>query len=156
MPIENDALAYLSCPVGRGCRIQRMLLCRGVKLAQGVSCGPVGRGCRIQRMLLCRGVKLAQRVSCGPVGRGCRIQRMLLCRGVKLAQRVSVAQSAGAVEYTDCISAKCYPPPATSVLYMTLNNRMVRFKKCWALNNAMYPFLALAPRSTLARSGSTW
>ena len=37
------------------------------------------------------------------------------------------AQSAGAEEYTDCISAEGYPPP-TSVLGMTQNNLMVMFQ----------------------------
>ena len=37
-----------------------------------------------------------------------------------------IAQSAGAVEYTDCFSAEGYPP--TSVLDMTLNNLMVKFQ----------------------------
>ena len=65
-----------------------------------------------------------------PVGWGCRIHRLHLCRGVR--------------------------PPLTSVLDMTLNNLMVRFQQCWALGNAEYPFIAIAPRSTLAQSGSTW
>ena len=38
-----------------------------------------------------------------------------------------IAQSAGAVEYTDCTSAEGQEPP-TSVLYMTLNNLMGRFQ----------------------------
>ena len=63
-----------------------------------------------------------------------------------------VAQSAGAVEYTDCFSAD--PPPQRVSWYMTLNDLMVRFQQCWSF--AEYPFIAIAPRSTLARSGSTW
>ena len=40
-----------------------------------------------------------------------------------------LAQSAGAVVYTDCTSAEGYDPhPPTSVLDMTLNNLMVRFQ----------------------------
>ena len=39
-----------------------------------------------------------------------------------------LAQLAGAVEYTDCISAKGLPPFPTSLLDMTLNNLMVRFQ----------------------------
>ena len=38
------------------------------------------------------------------------------------------AQLAGAVEYTDCITAEGYGRPPTSVLDMTLNNLMVRFQ----------------------------
>ena len=43
---------------------------------------------------------------------------------------INVAQSAGAVEYTDCFSAdgEDLPPPATSVLDVTQNNLMVRFQ----------------------------
>ena len=33
---------------------------------------------------------------------------------------------------------------------MTLNNQI------WALGNAEYPFIAIAPRSTLAQSSSIW
>ena len=40
-----------------------------------------------------------------------------------------IAQLAGTVEYTDCFSA---------------------------LGNAEYPFIAIAPRSTLAQISSTW
>ena len=39
-----------------------------------------------------------------------------------------IAQSAGAVEYTDCFSAEGKTPPhSMSVLNMTRNNLMVRF-----------------------------
>ena len=37
---------------------------------------------------------------------------------------IILAQSAGVVEYTDCISSEGYPP--TSVLDVKLNNLMVR------------------------------
>ena len=40
----------------------------------------------------------------------------------------TVAQSTGAVEYTDCFSAEGIDPPTTSVLDMTLNNLMVKFQ----------------------------
>ena len=39
-----------------------------------------------------------------------------------------LAQSPGAVEYTDCSSAEEYDPSSTTVLDMTLNNLMVRFQ----------------------------
>ncbi len=41
------------------------------------------------------------------------------------------AQSAGAVEYTDCFSARGNTP-TTSVVDMTLNNLMTRFQQCWS------------------------
>ena len=44
-----------------------------------------------------------------------------------------LAQSGGAAEYTDCISAGDGD-----------------------LGNVEYPFTAIAPKSTLVRSGSTW
>ena len=54
------------------------------------------------------------------------------------------AQSAGAGQYTDCISAAGQTP--MSVLNMALNHQMVRsFEEC-----------AIAPGSTLTRSGSIW
>ena len=43
---------------------------------------------------------------------------------------MNLAQSAGAVECTDCTSAEGKDPPSTSVLDMTLNNLMVRFGEC--------------------------
>ena len=41
-----------------------------------------------------------------------------------------------------------------SVLDMTLN--WLGSSDAGALGNAEHPFIAIAPRSTLARSGSTW
>ena len=69
---------------------------------------------------------------------------------------LTLAQLAGAVEYTDCFSAEEYPPPNKCPGYNT--------KKIWwwgssnapALWNVEYPVIAIAPSSTLARSGSTW
>ena len=49
-----------------------------------MSYGPVGWGCRIHWLHLCRRVSLPHWVSYGPVGWGCRIHRLLLCRGVRL------------------------------------------------------------------------
>ena len=66
-----------------------------------------------------------------------------------------VAQSAGAVEYTDCTFGEVQDTSAaTSVLDMTLNNLIVRFQWCRCLGNAEHPFIAIAPRSTLTRSAS--
>ena len=50
-------------------------------------------------------------------------------------KKSSIVQSAWAVEYTDCTSAKEYDPSSTSVPDMTLNNLMVslqpwRFREC--------------------------
>ena len=46
--------------------------------------------------------------------------------------------------------------PPTSVLDITLNNLMVSLQWCQSLGNAEYPFIAIALRSILALSGSTW
>ena len=66
-----------------------------------------------------------------------------------------VAEWAGVVEYTDCISAEGKILP-TYALDITLNNLMVRIRYCWIWGNAEYPFIAIAPRSTQAQSDSTW
>ena len=50
-----------------------------------------------------------------------------------------IAQSAGAIKYTDCTSA-----------YDTKQS------DAGALGNAEHPFIAISRRSTLARNGSTW
>ena len=104
---------WVSCgPVGWSWRIHWLHLCRGVRLPQWMSwiCCPLGWSCRIHRLHLCRGVRLPQWMSwiCCPLGWSCRIHRLHLCRGVRLPQWMSwyVAHSAGAVEYTDCISAE--------------------------------------------------
>ena len=55
----------------------------------------------------------------------------------------TVAQSAVAVEYTDCTSAEGYPPPM-SVLDMTLNSLMVGL---WGIQS---------PPSLLLLPGSLW
>ena len=60
-----------------------------------------------------------------------------------------IAQSAGAVEYTDCTSAERIDPPM-SALNMTLNYLMVRFQQCWSFGECGVPLIAIAPRSTLA------
>ena len=66
-----------------------------------------------------------------------------------------IAQSAVAVEYTDRTSAEGQKPQRVPCLW---------HETIWwwgssnvgALGNAEYPFIAIAPRSTLARSDSTW
>ena len=53
---------------------------------------------------------------------------------------MNIAQSAGAIEYTDCTSAEGQdPPPPMSVLYMTLNNLMMRFYWCCSLGECEVP-----------------
>ena len=64
---------------------------------------------------------------CCPDGWGCRIHRLHLCRGVRL-------------------------PPNESPGYNTKQSD----GKVPGLGNAEHPFIAIAPRSTLPRSGSTW
>ena len=67
----------------------------------------------------------------------------------------SMSQLAGTVEYTDCISVEGYDSPRVSWIW---------HKAIWwwgssnagALGNAEYPFIAIAPKSTLAQSGSIW
>ncbi len=60
-----------------------------------------------------------------------------------------IAQSAGAVEYTDCTSAEGQDPPNECPGYDTKQS------DGGALGNTELPFIAIASRSTLARSGST-
>ena len=84
------------------------------------------------------------------------------CHSVKLELAAALrdeldnlAQSAGAVEYTDCIYAEGIGPPPTTVLHMTLNNLTMRLQS-WSFGEwGWYSFIAIAPRSTLARSGSS-
>ena len=99
---------------------------RTVKYSRSVGWG---WGCRIHRLLLCRGVSLPLQND-GPVGWGCTIYWLRLCRGLR--------------------------PPPTSVLGMTLIIWWWGSSNAGALGNAKYPFIAIAPRSTRARSGSTW
>ena len=47
-----------------------------------------------------------------------------------ITYKLFFAQSAEDLEYTDSFSAEVYPHPK-SVLNMTLNNLMVRFRWCW-------------------------
>ena len=56
-----------------------------------------------------------------------------------------MAQLARAAKYTDCITVEGLDSPYEYPGYDTKQ-----------LGNAEYPFIATAPRFTLARSGSTW
>ena len=61
-----------------------------------------------------------------------------------------MTQSAGAVEYIDCIIAEELDPPP-SVPDVTLNNLSnTGFSNTGALGNVEYPFFAIAPRFTQA------
>ena len=64
-----------------------------------------------------------------------------------------LAQSAGAAKYADCFSAEGLDP--NECPYMALNHLMVRLQYARALGDAEYLFIAIAPRYTLAWSGST-
>ena len=68
----------------------------------------------------------------------------------ELLNQTDLAQWAGAVVYTDRISAKGKTPLPTSVLDMTLTIWW-RGARLEDLGNVVYPFIA-----TLARNGSTW
>ena len=66
------------------------------------------------------------------------------------------AQSTGAVEYTDCTSADGKTPlPNESPGCDTKQSDDEGQINAGDLGNAEYPFIAIAPRFTLARSGST-
>ena len=67
----------------------------------------------------------------------------------------TAAQAAGAVEYTDCISAEELDPTPTSVQIIMSNHFMPRLK-LWIFSNVEYLFIAIAPRSTQTQSGRTW
>ena len=128
----------MSCaPVGWGCRIHRLLLCRGVRHLLTSVIRLNWLGCRIHRLLLCRGVRhlltsvlrlnwlvcrIHRLLLCRGVRHlltsvlrvswlGCRIHRLLLCRGVRHPQRVSWAQLAATVENTYCFSVQGWDTP---------------------------------------------
>ena len=64
-----------------------------------------------------------------------------------------LAQSAGATKYTDRISAEgvklpCNKGPGLDIEKSDGEASLMR--------NAEYPFIAITPKSTLARNGTTW
>ena len=68
----------------------------------------------------------------------------------------ALAQSAGAVEYTYCFSAEEYPIPRNECpQYVTQQSEgdVPVMLELWGMWNIL--FIAIARRSTLARSGST-
>ena len=60
------------------------------------------------------------------------------------------AQSVGAIEYTDCMSAERQDTPKECPRYD------IKQSDDELPGNEEYLFIAIAPRSTLAWSGSTW
>ena len=62
-------------------------------------------------------------------------------------------QLAGVVEYNDCIFAEGKDSPNECPRYNTKQSDGETPAR--ALGNVKYPFIVIAPRSTLARSGST-
>ena len=63
----------------------------------------------------------------------------------------------GAVEYNDCTSVEGKtPPPNNACPDMTLNSLLQGSTYAGALGKAEHPFIAIAPRSTLAQNGSSW
>ena len=64
----------------------------------------------------------------------------------------SLALSAGAVEYTDYISVQSKTNQRVSLIC----HWWWGSSKTVVLGNAEYPFIVIAPRFTLARSGGTW
>ena len=73
-----------------------------------------------------------------------------------------IAQSAGAVEYTDCFFADGQDPSPTSVLYMTLNNLMMNspvMLELWGIQSTpsfpsslspLWPGVGVAPDRVLS------
>ena len=147
---------HLPSRSGKGCRIQRLHICRGVRLPQQASCSPVGWGCRIHRLQIGRGVRLPQQASCSPVGWGCRIHRLHLCRGVRLPKRVSCGPGdRGCRIHRLHICSRVRLPQRVSSIW----NKTIWWRgssNAGALGNAEYPFIDITPRSTLARNGCTW
>ena len=70
-----------------------------------------------------------------------------------------VAQSARAIKYTDYNSADGYPPSHTHQWVSWIWHKTIWWwgsSYAGALGNVEHPFIAIASRSTLARSGCTW
>ena len=89
----------------------------------------------------------------------------------KSTAKLRTAQLAGAVEYTDCISAEWVRPLPHNkwpkydikqscghngeVPALLEPNIVLRVRNAPALGNTEYPFIAITPRSTLTQSGCT-
>ena len=72
---------------------------------------------------------------------------LTVCKQV-IDAKLNFDQSAGAAEGLDLFPNECPD--------MTLSNLMMKFQWCWSFENVGHLFIAIAPRSTLARNGSTW
>ena len=81
------------------------------------------------------------------------IYKQFFIRILKHFKTINLAQSAGAVEYTNCTSARGKTPSPTSVLDMTLNNLMVRFQWCWDFGKCRAP---LHCHCSQVHSGLKW
>ena len=86
------------------------------------------------------------------------LETVFICRKkkAKTPLPLTFAQSAGAVEYIDCTSAEDKVPPHE---FPDMTHKTIWWSdssNAGAFENAEYPFPTIAPRSTLARSGSTW
>ena len=69
---------------------------------------------------------------------------------------ITAAQSAGIVEYSDCISAEGYDPlPPMSVLDITQNHLIMNLQS-QSFGNVEYFYTAIIPRSTLTQSSNTY
>ena len=77
---------------------------------------------------------------------------ILVCKQIScnsFKDKITVAQSAGAVEYTDCTSAEVgKTPPNECPGYDTKQSDGWGSSNAGALGNAEHPFIAIAPRST--------
>ena len=107
---------------------------------------------RIHRLLLFRWVwPTHQRVACSLVGWGYRIHRLLLFMWLRPpTNECPVAQLTGAIEYTDCFSVNWLN--SHNEHHKQSDGEVPVMLELWW--NAEYPFTSIAPRSTLARSGS--
>ena len=65
---------------------------------------------------------------------------------------LKIAQSVGAIEYTDCFHTGGWDSPM-NILYMTQNNLMVRFQYCWNLGEYRLP---LHCHRSQVHSGPKW
>ena len=72
----------------------------------------------------------------------------------KYFKSLTVIQLAGAVEYTNCSSAKGTTPTNECPAYDIKLHLIVRFQSS-NLRHVEYLFIAISPKSTLTRRGST-
>ena len=97
---------------------------------QRVSWVPVRQGYTIQRLHVCRGLRLPQRVSVTQSAGAAEYTDSIFALWQDSPNKCPVVKLAWAVEYTHCNSAEGMTPP-TSVLDMTLKNLIACLYKCW-------------------------